>query len=96
MKPVHLLHRLLLAAAIGACPLSALSLECGGEFVDTGISEAQLLELCGEPDSRDGANWIYRQPGSLPVMVTFANGVVIFIRDVESEDDPAQPFGDRP
>lgn len=74
----------------------ALSLECDGNIASTGITEEQLLDLCGEPASRDGANWVYHKPGSIPVLVTFGNGVVIFIRDVESEDSPASPLGDHP
>ena len=74
----------------------AVSLECNGNIVSTGITEEQLLNSCGEPTSRNGANWIYHTPGSIPIMVTFGNGVVMFIRDVESEDSPASPLGDHP
>jgi len=74
----------------------AVSLECQGDIISSGVTEAQLLEACGEPTSRNGANWIYHMPGSLPILVTFGNGVVIFIRDVESEDYPATPTGDHP
>jgi hypothetical protein len=74
----------------------ALSLECNGNIVSTGITEKQLLDTCGEPTSRSGANWVYHKPGSIPVLVTFGNGVVMFIRDVDSEDSPASPLGDHP
>ena len=74
----------------------ALSLECNGNIVSTGITEEQLLEMCGEPTSRNGANWVYHKPGSIPILVTFGNGVVMFIRDVESEDSPTSPLGDHP
>jgi len=79
-------------------PAYAASLECNGNIISAGITEQDLLDACGEPTSRDGANWIYRRPGSLPVLVTFGNGVAMFIRDVESEDydSPSAPFGDHP
>ena len=77
-------------------PVHAVSLECNGNIVSTGITEEQLLNSCGEPTSRNGANWIYHTPGSIPIMVTFGNGVVMFIRDVESEDSPTSPLGDHP
>lgn len=74
----------------------ALSLECNGNIASTGITEAQLLDICGEPTSRNGANWVYHKPGSLPILVTIGNGFVIFIRDVESEDSPVSPLVDHP
>lgn len=79
-------------------PAYAASLECNGNIISAGITEQDLLDACGEPTSRDGANWIYHRPGGLPVMVTFGNGMAMFIRDVDSEDytAPSAPFGDHP
>ena len=87
---------LLILVSVMSSSVYAVSLECNGNIVSTGITEEQLLNTCGEPTSRNGANWIYRTPGSIPIMVTFGNGVVIFIRDVESEDSPVSPLGDHP
>jgi len=72
------------------------SLECQGNIISPGATEQELLDACGEPTSRNGANWVYHVPGSIPVIVTFGNGVATFIRDVESEDSPASPHGDNP
>ena len=86
----------LILVSVMSSSVYAVSLECNGNIVSTGITEEQLLNACGEPTSRNGANWVYRKPGSIPILVTFGNGVVIFIRDVESEDFPASPLGDHP
>jgi|GEM_PF-6054856 len=87
---------LLVLVSVMSSPVYAVSLECNGNIVSAGITEKQLLDTCGEPTSRYGANWVYHMPGSIPVMVTFGNGVALFIRDVESEDSPTSPLGDHP
>ena len=89
---------LTILVSVMSLPVYAVSLECKGNIISAGITEQDLLDACGEPTSRNGANWIYHRPGSLPVMVTFGNGVAMFIRDVESEDSdsPSAPFGDHP
>jgi len=93
---------ILAAILISAAPLVSYagSLECQGNIISTGVTEAQLLEACGEPTSRDGANWRYEIPGSLPMVVTFGNGVAMFIRDADDDDDEldssASPLGDPP
>jgi len=87
---------LLILVSVISSSVYAVSLECNGNIVSTGITEEQLLNTCGEPTSRNGSNWVYRMPGSIPIIVTFGNGVVMFIRDVESEDSPASPLGDHP
>ena len=90
---------ILAAILISAAPLVSYagSLECQGNIILPGVTEAQLLEACGNPASRDGANWRYEMPGSLPVVVTFGNGVAMFIRDADDElDSSASPLGDPP
>jgi hypothetical protein len=90
---------ILAAILISAAPLVSYagSLECQGNIISPGVTEAQLLEACGNPASRDGANWRYEMPGSLPVVVTFGNGVAMFIRDADDElDSSASPLGDPP
>jgi hypothetical protein len=73
------------------------SLECQGNFISPGITEAELLQACGEPASRNGAQWIYKMPGDIPMVVTFGvDGVVTFIRDATDLDSPAAPLGDAP
>lgn len=94
-------HFSLAAILIAAAPLvsHAGSLECQGNIVSPGVTEAQLLKACGEPTSRDGANWRYEIPGSLPMVVTFGNGVAMFIREAEDDDglgSSASPLGDPP
>jgi len=93
-------YRSILAAIlISAAPLVSVagSLECQGNIISTGVTEAQLLEACGEPTSRNGANWRYDMPGSLPMVVIFGNGVAMFIREADDElDSSASPLGDPP
>jgi hypothetical protein len=99
-KSMNLKYRFITAAMlISAAPLvtSAGSLECHGNIISPGVTEAQLLEACGNPTSRNGANWIYETPGSLPLVVTFGNGVVMFIRDADGDlDSSTSPLGDHP
>ena len=89
---------LLILVSVMSPSVYAASLECNGNIISAGITEEDLLNACGEPTSRNGANWVYHREGSIPVMVTFGNGVAMFIRDVESEDSdsPSAPFGDHP
>ena len=63
----------------------------------SGFAQAGSLEVCGEPVSRSGADWRYEFPGSLPVVVTLGEGMVMFIRDAdEVPEAPASPLGDHP
>ena len=90
---------ILSAVVVAAMPLSvpAGSLECQGNIISPGVTEAQLLEACGEPTSRNGAEWIYKMPGDFPMVVIFGiDGVVSFIRDATDLDSPASPLGDSP
>jgi len=89
---------ILVAGVILAAPFvsHAGSLECQGNIISPGTTEQELLDACGEPTARNGANWVYHMPGSIPVIVTIGNGVATFIRDAESEDSPASPLGDHP
>lgn len=90
---------ILVAVLVSVVPLVtyARSLECHGNIISPGDTEQQLLEVCGEPTSRDGANWIYEIPGSIPAMVTLGNGVVMFIGDADEEKaSTTHPLGDRP
>jgi hypothetical protein len=92
-------HTILAAIMISIAPFAghAGSLECQGNIISAGVTEAQLLEACGNPTSRNGADLIYKIPGSLPVVVTLGNGVVMFIRDAgDGLDSPASPLGDHP
>ena len=92
-------HPVLSAVLVAAVPLtaSAGSLECQGNIISPGITAAELLQACGEPTSRNGAEWIYKMPGDFPMVVTFGNdGVVTFIRDATDLDSPAAPLGDVP
>jgi hypothetical protein len=95
---MNLRYSLVLAAIpMWAAPLvtHAASLECEGTIVSEGDSEQQLLKACGEPTSREGADWRYEVAGSVPVVVTLGNGVVMFIRDADEVPPPPEaPLGD--
>ena len=89
---------ILVAISISAAPLVtyAGSLECHGDIVSQGDTEEQLLQACGNPTSRDGADWLYEMPGSIPVVVSIGNGVVMFIRDADEVDTSGNPMEDHP
>jgi len=91
-------NTLLSAILVAATPLVALagSLECQGDIISPGITEARLLQACGEPTSRNGTEWLYRMPGDLPMVVVLGDGIVMFIRDATDLDSPASPLGDAP
>ena len=96
---MNLRYSLALAVvSLSAAPMvtHARTLECQGTIVSEGDTEQQLLDACGDPVSREGANWQYHIPGSLPVVVTLGNGVVMFIRDADEVDPSASPLGDSP
>jgi len=94
LKFYSVLSAILLAA--GTLTVQADSLWCQGNIISSGITEEQLLKACGEPASRNGANWLYKTPGSIPMVVNLGNGVVMFIRDATELDSPDLPFGDPP
>lgn len=90
-----------LLAALGTLTLSAVSatgtMQCDGNFISPGDTEAQVLEHCGEPASRQGSTWTYQGDGNIPRLVIFGNGVVMFIRDGEPEGfGSTSPLGDPP
>ena len=92
-------HSILAAILILAVPFVSYagSLRCGGKLISPGDTEQQLLDACGAPTSRKGAEWLYEKPGSVPVVVTVGRGVVSFIRiKAESGAFSEHPFGDRP
>jgi hypothetical protein len=92
------LRKLLNVAIVSLCaaPLvgHADDLECQGTIIAQGDTVQHLLELCGEPKSRDGSDWLYEIPGSLSLVVTIGDGVVMFVRDADSGPDSASPLGD--
>ncbi len=84
--------------SLSAAPMvtHARTLECQGTIISEGDTEQQLLDACGEPTSRQGANWQYDVPGSLPAVVTLGEGLVMFIRDAGEVDPSGSPLGDHP
>ena len=74
------------------------SLRCDGDIISPGDTEQQLLDACGNPASREGADWLYKTEGSIPMVVTIGNGVVMYIRDLDESDAAfgTHPLGDRP
>jgi hypothetical protein len=92
-------HPVVCAVMVAAVSLTATagSLECQGNFISPGITETELLQACGEPTSRNEAEWIYHMQGDFPMVVTFGTDrVVTFIRDATDLDSPASPLGDAP
>ena len=74
------------------------SLRCDGDIISPGVTEQELLDACGNPTSREGSDWLYKIEGSIPIVVTMGNGVVMFIRDLDESDAGfgTHPLGDRP
>ena len=74
---------ILVAGVMLAAPFvsHAGSLECQGNIISQGATEQELLNACGEPTSRNGANWTYQIPGSIAQVVTLGEGLIMFIRD---------------
>jgi len=90
---------MLAAILISAAPFIACaeSLRCGGDIISPGDTEQQLLDACGSPTAREGDDWLYEMPGSLPVVVSIGRGVVTFIRNRDESDAFTEhPLGDRP
>lgn len=96
---MNLRYSLVLAGiSLWAAPMvaQARTLECQGTIISEGDTEQQLLDACGEPTSREGANWQYDRPGSLPVVVTLGEGLIMFIRDAGEVYPSGSPLGDHP
>jgi hypothetical protein len=74
------------------------SMRCDGDLISPGDTEQQLLDACGNPISREGADLLYEMPGSSPLVVTISMGVVTFIRNLDESDAAfgTHPLGDRP
>ena len=72
------------------------SMECNGNLVSSGDSQATLLENCGEPTSRNGDQWTYQIEGSLPKIVTFGGGVILTITDGNFSGFQNTPFENAP
>ena len=99
MKPKYRTIPLAVLLSVAAGPGFADPLECQGTIISPGDNVAQLLQVCGEPTSRDGIKWIYDRPGDLPVLVTVGNdeGVIMAIGDVNPAlDSASEPLGDHP
>jgi hypothetical protein len=79
-----------------ATSVTADSMECNGNLVSSGDSQATLLENCGEPTSRNGDQWTYQVEGSLPKIVTFGGGVVLTINDGNFPGFQDTPFENQP
>ena len=84
---------LLLTAATSA---TADSMECNGNLVSSGDSQATVLENCGEPTSRNGDRWTYQVDDSLSRIVTFGGGVILTITDGNFPGFQNTPFENQP
>jgi hypothetical protein len=97
---MHAIHRSIISAVlISAVPFASRgeSLRCEGDIISQGDTEQKLLETCGQPASREGNDWLYKSPGSLPVVVTVGRGLVMFIRTQDvAETFIEHPMGDPP
>ena len=94
------MHSIWIASSISTATFitHAGSIRCHHHIIDPGVTEQQLLDACGSPTAREGADLLYKIEGSVPVVVTIGNGVVMFIRDLDESDAAfgEHPFGDRP
>jgi len=64
---------LIAAVALGTSfAAHADSFYCGENLIEEGMSQDKVVQLCGEPSSRDGNNWIYdRSPEKFKVRIYF-------------------------
>lgn len=50
----------------GSSIVLAANMECGTQIISddqrNGQSKSRILELCGEPESKQGNTWYYKQP----------------------------------
>ena len=79
------------ATAVTADPM-----ECNGNLVSSGDSQATVLKNCGEPTSRNGDQWTYQIDDSLSKIVTFGGGVVLSITDGNYPGFQSTPFENQP
>ena len=79
-----------------ATTASADSMECNGNLVSSGDSQASVLQNCGEPTSRNGDQWTYQVDNSLSKIVTFGGGVVLTITDGNFPGFQNTPFENQP
>ena len=84
---------LLLTVAASAI---AASMECNGNLVSPGDSQATVLENCGEPTSRAGDQWTYQTDDSMSKIVTFGGGVVLTIKEGNFPGFQNTPFESQP
>lgn len=93
-------HSILITILISTAPIvtHAGSIRCHGHIINPGATQQELLKACGDPTAREGADWLYEMKGSIPVVVTIGNGIVMFIRDLDESDAGfgTHPLGDRP
>ena len=80
----------------GATSASADSMECNGNLVSSGDSQATVLQNCGEPTSRDGDRWTYQVNEQMSRIVTFGGGVVLTITDGNFPGFQNTPFENEP
>lgn len=92
------IQNLLTVAIMSLCTVPVVGhaddLECQGTIISQGDTVQHLLEACGDPKSRNDSDWLYEVPGSLPVVVTVGDGVVMFIRSADEGPDSPSPLGD--
>ena len=64
-------------AALLSSIAAADSMRCGTHIIDVGVFQAELLEKCGPPTTKQGDIWIYeRSSSSDPFLVRIGNGKV--------------------
>jgi hypothetical protein len=81
---------------IVASSATADSMECNGNLVSSGDSQATVLRNCGEPTSRDGDQWTYQVDDQLSRIVTFGGGVVLTIIEGNFPGFQNTPFENQP
>ena len=60
-------------------------MRCGGDLVEIGDTEYQVLRKCGQPSYKAANRWIYdRGVGRFIKILTFGNGKLLFIDETLS------------
>ncbi len=64
---------------------SATSIRCGGHLIEDDqidpMHSEQVLKLCGKPDSKEGARWVYNQQKK--IVVFNSDGKLMSIHNIE-------------
>lgn len=83
-RKIKIIGAVLVLAIVSIQPALAGSMRCGTHIISSGQDNSpgqyEVLKRCGEPTSRQGDTWIYKQSSSVSNRIRFdRNGVILDI-----------------